>query len=245
MPLYPYGLTALHQACYRGHLACVGLLLAAGASPNARTSSGFTPLHHAVSAGYTACASALLAAGADPGAVNEFGRSALFYAAHNNYAAGVRLLFEAAPLTASAKDQYGLTPLEMAFRAMSFDTVRCLLELGPLPPVGELLEQLQEARDRHSPAAVLPLYTTLVARQPLTPAEWEQLPGLCPGLGTVLPAVLERSEAEAGLLVSHLPPTDRKRLRPAALRLARAQRKRGVALPADIVRLLLVAAVAS
>ena len=78
------------------------------------------------------------------------------------------------------------------------------------------------------------LYVLLVARQPLTPAEWARVPAPCPGLGAALPAVLARSEAEAAALVAHLPAADRERLRTAVLGLARAQRRCRVHLPAEL-----------
>lgn len=49
------------------------------------------------------------------------------------------------------------------------------------------------------------------------------MPTPCLGLGAALPAVLERSAAEAGLLVVHLPPADGQRLCVAALSLHRLQ----------------------
>ena len=74
------------------------------------------------------------------------------------------------------------------------------------------------------------------------PAEWVRVPNSCPGLAAALPAVLRRSTDEAGLLVRRLPPTDRERLRVAALCLVRVQRLHGLELPAELLhRLLLVA----
>lgn len=124
---------------------------------------------------------------------------------------------------------------------------RCLLELGPLPPAGQLLTLLLRRRQAVHPdhaAQLPPLYDVLVARQPLTCAEWSMVPTPCPGLGAALPAVLERSADEAALLVRHLPPADSERLRTVALCLVRTQRRCRVALPAEIVSRLLMAAVA-
>lgn len=87
------------------------------------------------------------------------------------------------------------------------------------------------------------LYLPLVARQPLTFAEWARVPAPSPGLGAVLPAVLMRSKAEAEALVAHLPEADRQRLRTAALCLARAQRRCRVHLPAELAGPQLAAAV--
>ena len=57
-----------------------------------------------------------------------------------------------------------------------------------------------------------------------------------------LPVVLRRSEAEAALLVSRLPPGERQRLRTTALCLARAQRVHGLQLPLHLLHPLLLAA---
>ena len=56
----------------------------------------------------------------------------------------------------------------------------------------------------------------------------------CPGIGAVLPAALQRSAAEAALLVTRLPPADAARLRTFALALNRSQRRLGVFLPAEL-----------
>lgn len=69
-----------------------------------------------------------------------------------------------------------------------------------------------------------PLYASLAARQPLAAAEWALVPAPCPGLAAALPAVQQRSEAEAALLVARLPAADKQRLRTAALCLAHAER---------------------
>lgn len=105
------------------------------------------------------------------------------------------------------------------------------------------MAMMEEAQQGKHGAAVLPVYTALVARLPLEPAQWQRVPPNCPGLGAALPAVLDRSAEEAALLVHHPPPAHRERLRTAARCLARVQRPSGVALPADVVRPLLMAAV--
>lgn len=90
----------------------------------------------------------------------------------------------------------------------------------------------------------LPLHTNLVARLPLLPADLERLSVPCTGLGGTLLAVLERLAEEAGLLVIHLPTADSEHLLTAALSLLHAQRLAPVSLPADIIRSLLLAAMA-
>lgn len=58
------GLTPLHLACRRGHVAAAEVLLEAGARPNQEDNLGQTPLHHAVKRGHVGCVSALLLRGA-------------------------------------------------------------------------------------------------------------------------------------------------------------------------------------
>jgi uncharacterized protein len=69
--------TALHSAVSRMRSTIVGMLLDAGANPNARQSAGWTPLHSAAHNGDLVSADLLLAAGADPAATNDEGRSVL------------------------------------------------------------------------------------------------------------------------------------------------------------------------
>lgn len=238
----------LHFARQLGRLACVETLLEAGADPNARYKSGLRPLHSAAASGHPSCAVALLAAGADPAAVDNHshGWTALHCAVFVNCLATVRLLLGMAPQAALKKDWLEQTPLQLAFAHSHFDAARCLLELGALPPASELLDLLRNQQQYTHPtsAAVQPLFAPLVARQSLSPSEWQQVPAPCPGLGAALPAVLRRSAEEAAQLVRCLPPADRERLRTAALCLRRVQRLYRLALPADIVNPLLLAAVA-
>lgn len=87
---------------------------------------------------------------------------------------------------------------------------------------------------------MLPLYACVAARLPLTEAEWALVPLPCPGLGSALPAVLQRSEAEAALLVARLPASDKERVHTFALCLARAERERQLPpLPGPLVARLL------
>ena len=89
---------------------------------------------------------------------------------------------------------------------------------------------------------MLSLYTELAARRPLTAAQWARVPSPCPALAGVLPAVLDRSPIEARLLVQHLEPGQRQRLRTFGLCLVRAQRRAWVALPAELTARLLAEA---
>jgi len=231
--------TALYKACCGGHAECAALLLKAGADPNAATDpdrppniGGRRPLHAAACCGDAECLSALLQAGADPTALDSALRPPLFYAALFCQADGVRQLLRAAPQAALMRDQWGETALQQCSYCtfsgslsppQAIEVAHCLMAEAPLPPALESLAVLRRVLSCAREWA-LPLFAVLVARQPLTPSDWELLPLPCPGLGSALPAVLARSDFEARMLVAHLPPHERRRLRTLALCLARAQR---------------------
>lgn len=232
--------TALFKACAAGHAECAALLLGAGADPNAVTDpdlpqniGGRRPLHAAACSGSAACISALLKAGAEPAALDSALRPPLYYAALFCRADTVRLLLRAAPQAALMRDRWGEHALhQCSFCAdpgslsppQAIQVAQCLLAEAPLPPALESLAVLRRVLSRAPHEWALPLFALLVARQPLTPADWELVPQPCPGLGSALPAVLARSDFEARLLVAHLPFEERQRLRTLALCLARAQR---------------------
>lgn len=238
-----HGYRALQAASEHGHPACVRALLAAGADPNLADDAGMTPLHRATIDSHVQCMAALLAAGADAAVASAAGWCALHSAAQRESADVFQLLLEAAPQAALLRDKSGQLPLDFALRYSRFHHARCLLEHAPLPPAGEVLAALEEALEEageDNPPLPLSLYAPLLARQRLTPAQWERVPSPSPGLGAVLPAVLARSEAEAAALVARLPADERERLRTAALCLRRAERVHGAELPPEIARSLLL-----
>ncbi|CAN8015892.1 unnamed protein product, partial [Ixodes persulcatus] len=75
------GYTALHRACYANHPNAARALLAAGASPRARTADGWEPLHCACKWGALECAMALLQHDADPNSPSEGGLTPVHLAA--------------------------------------------------------------------------------------------------------------------------------------------------------------------
>ena len=176
--------------------------------------------------------------------------TALHIAAVQGNAAAVQLLVQAAPeaLHMSA-GQEELTPFEAALSVaaaaaqqaeqpdadneLQFKHPSAYLDaarpmLAALPPDISLpsLSVLD--------APFIPLFPDVAAHWQLTAAQWALIPAPCPGLGRALPAALQRSEAEAALLVARLPPADSDRLRAFALALHRAQRQLGVFLPAEL-----------
>ena len=128
------------------------------------------------------------------------------------------------------------TPLRCALQQypLPVETARCLVAAGP---ASEALQTMSESLHmRYDWQAALPLYADLVAAHtPLAEAEWALVPAPCPGLGAALLAVLQRSAAQAARLVAHMPAGDVRRLRTAALCLARAQRAHDAPLPQPLV----------
>ena len=238
-------LTALQWSSACGHLACVQALLAAAADCHVRDETGRTALTHAALRGNVEIIGELLAAGCDPAAADVDGWTALRWATQCGHVDAARALAAAAPHLALLPDKKGRLPLEAALASRRFAVARCLLEHGAQPPASQALAALEAARC-HCQLFPYPfppsLYTPVVARQPLTPADWALVPAPCPGLSAALPAVLARSDAEAALLVARLPADERERLQAAALCLHRAERAHGLSLPLVLLRPLLLAA---
>ncbi len=69
----PNGRRALNWAALNGHVPALRVLLARGATLEARNRTGFSALHHAAEAGSGDAARFLLSAGADPRATNRAG----------------------------------------------------------------------------------------------------------------------------------------------------------------------------
>ncbi|KAL4435581.1 hypothetical protein ABPG77_002544 [Micractinium sp. CCAP 211/92] len=223
--------TPLHVAAFNGMLGCLQLLLAAGASADAPGSAGFTPLYYAVYSGHEGCVAALLEAGADPSAATAGTLSATHAAALRGKNVILRRLLAAQPEAAvSCQGSPLQTPLHLAVRQQHLDCALSLLQLGVVPPAGQVLALLREVD-----GDAQPLYAVLAARTALTPAEWSLIPTPCSGLTAALPAVLRRSVEEACLLVQHLHEDNGMRLRCAALCLAVAQHRSRVQLPTVLV----------
>ena len=113
-----FGLTALHHAAYRGHLAMVRLLVDEGANTGSRTAAGCTPFLAACSKGHADVCEFMLSASADPRAVDFAGNSACHLAARNGHSSVLQLLD--AQLQDASTSQFellnndGLSALELA-----------------------------------------------------------------------------------------------------------------------------------
>lgn len=225
--------SSLHWSALGGHTGVMGLLLRAGASPLAADAFGRLPLHEAAWNGSGPAIRLLLEAAPSAATIPKAnGALPLHSAALRGNAEAVRLLVAAAPEAALVRDHDGWTPLRCACLMASVsaqpETTEAVRAILPVVPPASALADLAPYRRL---ASVQPVYADLAARGRLAPEQWQLFPSPCAGLGGVLPAVLQRSEAEAALLVAHLPAADRERLQTAALCLHRAQQQVGVSLP--------------
>ncbi len=118
--------TALYGAAYNGYLDIVRLLLAYGASVDARNSTGATALYVAAENGYLDMARLLLAHGASVDAFNNQGATALSIAAQNGYLDMARLLIEHGA-SVDAFNNKGATVLHIAAHNGHLEVVRLLL----------------------------------------------------------------------------------------------------------------------
>ena len=230
------GWLPLHFASYCGHAGVVRLLLeAAPPTSLAVESYGWTPLHFATECGNIEVMKLLLSAAPAAAAVLSTNKLAPIHAAAlSSNAAAVQLLLEAAPELPFAQDDLGETPLHKALR-YRFDhpaeqvteTARCPLPAAPAvqPGLEDLLLYGQTSAT---------LFADLVARLPLSQEQWRSIPAPCPDLARALPAVLQRSESEAGWLVGRLTEGQRATLRAVALSLAQAQQHSSTVLPAEL-----------
>ncbi len=189
--------------------------------------AGQLPMHLAAEGGSVDCIRLLVDAGA-PGLDVPDDRESLplHEAAASNHEAAARFLLARYPAAAAAEDKQGHRPLHKALDHRMYshaapNAARALLHVSGLS--AQQLLDLLAGVPADQQQRVQPLYGDVAAHMPLTPEQWQRVPMPCPGLGTALPAVLDRSAAEAGLLVAHLPRADRMRLRVAALSLHRLQ----------------------
>lgn len=226
---YPEGSLPIHLAAMAPDPACSAAMVRqlldaapAAAAARAENVSGYTALHLAAMRANAAAAAALVAAAPQAAGMRagDNDRTPLEMALS---AAARAALWEAHPEQHEEAENDDLPP---PTSALNIKTARPLLAVVP-PSVSLPLLVQQGDLTR-------PLFSEVVEHWPLTAAQWEQVPAPCPCLGTALPAVLQRSPAEAAALVARLPAADSARLRTFALALRRSQRRFDVYLPAEL-----------
>ena len=182
----PFAGTPLLQASYNGQLACMQVLLDAGADINRPDCHGVTALYCAAWKGNLAAINCLLERGAVVNCRNRSGKTPLLAACRNGHRAVVAALLKAAahPRMAARRE----TPLYLAALRGDVEMVDSLLAAGadPLEDRGILLCFIgripraiaQKKRDSATDVAARERYANIVQRlQQLTVA---QRPGKSP-----------------------------------------------------------------
>ena len=229
-----FGLLPAHLAARQRAEGVVPLELLAAAAPatlaaRAQNPTCLTPLHHAASSANNDVVRLLLRRAPE----TALAHSRAFPWDHENPWQPAQLPLKLALAGAMGRAIPGFleaTPTPMAY----LETALLLLEATPPEAALPILTSAWQQQQLDPHQLLSPLHATLVACWPLSEAQWQRVPAPCPGLGRALPAVLQRSEAEAALLVAHLPAADRQRLQAFALALHRMQRQLGIDLPAGI-----------
>lgn len=239
-----FGWTPLHSVVanlqFDGTTAVVRQLLAADpATALAVDRHGFTQLHRAAIIGHSSAMKLLLeAAPAAAAMLDSDQRAPIHFAAAAGDTAAVHLLLEAAPALGFAPDAAGRTPLHMLLHRTDrtlqgiMETARCLVRAAPaVQPTLSLLTR--------NGLLLSGLCADLVAHLPLTQEQWQSIPAPCPDLARALPAVQDRSAAEAGWLVGRLAEDQRALLQTATLSLGRAQQQGQRSMPAELMQRIL------
>jgi ankyrin repeat protein len=151
------GMTALHWAAKNGNREIAGMLIASGASVEARTRNGaHTPLHVAASAGRAALVLQLLEAGANANATTTTGATALHFASSSGSAESVTALLERGAEVGPKEPVWGQTPLMFAAASGRTEVIEVLLERGADPSttakVGDRADRIQR-RERNQRVA--------------------------------------------------------------------------------------------
>ena len=134
--------SALHYAVFAGHGDLVKLLLARGASVNARAPNGSTVLMMAAREGHEDIARALLSAGADPSPRNDWGDSALTWAMRQGNLRIARMVSSAEDFATAAR----MPP-------QSFG--QAIRSIPPPARISELLRQIRIAETQGKPTEAL------------------------------------------------------------------------------------------
>ncbi|VDI47760.1 blast:Ankyrin-1 [Mytilus galloprovincialis] len=130
------GWSALHAACYKGHIEVVKLLIDVGINPNDTTDSGSTPLHKACQKGHYETVKFLLDLNGqefnsrvDTTIKDKGGRSALHLACQNGHKEVIKLLIDVG-MNINDTTNSGSTPLHHASFGGQYETVKFLLDLN-------------------------------------------------------------------------------------------------------------------
>ena len=176
------GMMPLHFAARIGQADAAGILLDAGADPNAPLAkSAGTPLHYAANVDAAEIAKLLLAKGAKTEAKAVNGRTPLHFAAAKGNEASIKVLLGAGA-DPNAADPQGQTPLHLAAAAGHASAVRALLGGGADPeiPNGEGAVPCEADNRRRLYESELPLFGVVFSARPdvlgaLTEADFEAL----------------------------------------------------------------------
>ena len=125
-----HGQTALHYACYNGHLGVVKLLVEHGASLKATDKMGMTPFFKAAGAESLDIIKYMEEKGSDIDVVTEDGRTILHVSAAGNSVSNLEHLLQSPRLThlLSSRSKNGRTVLHCAVQAGSVETARFILQ---------------------------------------------------------------------------------------------------------------------
>src|SRR5262249_23624401 len=125
-----FRMTPLSQACTNGSAAFVGLLLKAGANPNAPVGTGVPPIMTCARSGNADAVRTLLAGDADVNAKEPAqNQTALMWAAAEHHPDVVRMLIQA-KVNVHARTKNGFTALHFAAREGDMESGRLLLAAG-------------------------------------------------------------------------------------------------------------------
>uniref|UniRef100_A0A8C3SGV3 Ankyrin repeat and SOCS box containing 11 n=1 Tax=Chelydra serpentina TaxID=8475 RepID=A0A8C3SGV3_CHESE len=149
--------SALHEACLGGHVACAKVLLENGAQVNAVTVDGITPLFNACCSGSAACVNMLLEFGATPQLENHLA-SPIHEAVKRGHRECMEILV-ANDVDIDHEDSQHGTPLYVACMYQRTDCVKKLLELGASVDLGKRLDTPLHAAVRKSSAEAVNLLT--------------------------------------------------------------------------------------
>ena len=147
------GMTALHWAAFNGDAEVAGLLIASGATLEARTRLGtHRPLHVAAKEGHGEVVALLLKAGADVSPLTTTSAAPLHFAAASGDLPSVSALLDHGAAVDVQEPEWGQTPLHFAAARGRTEAVEALLAAGADPLVAATVLDLvdRDIADRAS-----------------------------------------------------------------------------------------------